>query len=132
MSITEKTRVPPAKVWQAWVQAHALRGEGTLREGATGHMGGPSKKIAYKIESVVQGKCFSIRWKGLCVRFVFHHVVLPFKDGSEICYDCEIQGICGWMVRWFLMGRIQANLRHVLKSFVHKLETEIPRYAHHR
>jgi hypothetical protein len=132
MSIIEKTRVPPAKVWQAWVHAHALRGEGVLREGATGHMGGPNKKIAYKIENVIAGKCFSIRWKGLCVRFVFHHLVLPFKDGSEIRYDCEIQGLCGWMVRWFLIDRIRTNLKQVLKAFVQKLEMDVPRNAYHR
>ena len=132
MSITEKTHLSPSKIWQAWVHAHALHGEGALRPGATGYMGGKGKKIRYQIVDVIPGKSFSILWKGLFVQFVFHHVVIPSRNGSEVQYQCEIKGIFGWMVRWFLIDRIRSNLRHVLKSFIQRLETERSSYAHNR
>ena len=117
----EKKRESKEKVWQYWVKAHAVNGQGSLESGAKGFMQG-KKKIPYQIIDVVPGESFSILWKAFLIRFVFSHRVSEVRGGSEIRYDFKIQGLCAWMVRWMLIGKIRANLSSVLKEFARQLE----------
>ena len=119
--MVEQTRVSPDKVWQFWVKAHAVHGQGFLESGAKGHMQG-KKKVSYQIIDVIPGRSFSILWKAFLVRLIFCHTVTPTQTGSEIRYDFWIEGPFAWVARLFLMGKIRANLSLVLKAFVRQLE----------
>lgn len=119
----EITRVSKDKVWNAWVTAHAAHGQSDLVSGAKGEMKGKGKKgIAYRILDVVPGKSFSILWKTLFVRLIFHYSVRPLDRGSEVRYDFCIKGIFAYPVRFLLENKIRKNLAAVLKAFVAQLE----------
>lgn len=123
MSLKEITRASPERVWQSWVKAHAVNGSGDLVEGSIGQRKGKGGKgFSYQIVNVIPGSCFSISWKTLFVRLVFHHSVSASRFGTEIQYGFSIQGLFAWPVRWLLGKKIQQNLSLVLKAFVKQLE----------
>lgn len=120
MEETIEARVPPQDVWAAWEKAHNVHGSSGLEAGDRGK----STKFKYKILDVEEGKHFSILWKTLFVRLIFSHEVLPTKNGSKISYRVQIKGPFAWPVRYFLGGKIQNNIRLVLKAIVRELESK--------
>lgn len=128
MEETIEARVSPEKVWEAWERAHNLQthvqtgqGQATKKHGS----------FRYRILAVDPGKSFSIVWKTLFVRLIFHHTVRAAAKGavkgSEIRYRVEIKGFFAWPVRWWLGAKIQSNIRQVLKAIVAQLERESKR-----
>jgi hypothetical protein len=120
-----EARVPPSRVWEAWEKAHAVNGSAKIVEGFKGKTQTEGKKgFRYRVLNVDPGKSFSILWKTLFVRLLFHHSVHPTKRGSEIRYSFEIKGLFALPVRWLLGNKIRSNLSLVLKAIVRQLEEE--------
>lgn len=117
MEETIEARVAPEAVWEAWEKAHALHGEKGIEAGQKG-----KSKFRYQILDVQKGESFSILWKTLFVRLIFHHSVKPTPRGSEIRYRVQIKGLFAWPVRWLLGPKIQHNISLVLKTIVKQLE----------
>jgi hypothetical protein len=105
-----ETRVSPGKVWDAWEQTHAKG------------LQGKSGQFRYQIVDVIPRESFSMVWKTLFVRMVFHYSVRPTNRGSTIFYDVEMKGLFAWFVRWTLENKIRAHLRSAMKKFASQLE----------
>ena len=118
-----EARVLPERVWETWEKAHAAHGQTKLEEGIKGKTQLDGKKgFRYRILDVVPGRSFSILWKTLFVRLIFHHAVRPTSRGCEIRYSFEIKGFFAWPVRRLLGNKIRSNLSLVLKSLARQLE----------
>ncbi len=113
-----EARVPPIEVWKAWEKAHMNQGNGGIEEGKKG-----KAKFRYQILNVKKEESFSILWKTLFVRLIFHHHVQPTKKGSLITYRVAIKGLFAWPVRWLIGEKIRKNISYVLKAVVKELET---------
>lgn len=105
-----ETHASPQQVWRIWERAHGIFDE--------------KKKSKYKIINIKKGESFSIIWKGLFVRMVFNHKVLPTKNGSIISYDVQIKGLFAWPIRRFVGEKIRKNLQYVLKAIANELESQ--------
>ncbi len=112
-----EAKVSPSQVWEAWERAHAKHSEKKIEEGQKG-----KAKFRYKIFDVKKGEGFSILWKSLFVRLVFHHRVVPTKNGSLIAYRVQIKGPFAWPLRYLIGEKIRRNLSSVLKAIVKELE----------
>lgn len=118
-----EARVSTEKVWEAWERAHAAHGESKIVKGYKGKSKTQGMKgFRYKILDAIPGKSFSILWKTLFVRLVFHHTVEPTRRGCQIRYGFEIKGPFAWPIRFLLGNKIKTNLSLVLKAIVRQLE----------
>jgi hypothetical protein len=114
-----EARVAPIAVWEAWERAHSLHGQSGIEVGQKG-----TAKFRYRILDVKRGESFSILWKALFVRLIFHHSVTKTLRGSQIRCQVQIKGLFAWPVRYFLGPKIRHNIALVLKALVQQLENK--------
>lgn len=123
MNARIETSLPPFRIWDAWVKAHAAAGLGQMEQGKKGvSKGAGISGFKYQIQNVVEGESFSILWKALFVRLIFSYAVKPFMRGSEVSCSVEIRGLFALPVRWALGRKIQKKLAEALHSMVRQLE----------
>ncbi len=122
VEVKKRARVLPDVVWRAWTESHVTYGGGKLENGALGKMKQGKKEVSYTIANVLSGKSFSTIWKLFFVRLEFHHKVVPSYGSSEVCYGFDLKGPLRWILRPFLLKKIELHLTQSLNAFVANLE----------
>ena len=124
---TAYSSAPPENVWKTWAKANPWnsweKDKSSFQAGQKGHVvSKKGKGVPYKIMDVQEGKSFTILWKALFIKLVFHYLVEPEENGSKITYRVSFKGIFSLPFRSLLCKKIKKDIASALKAFVQQVE----------
>lgn len=130
MKYVEETSYSSAStqsVWKTWAKANPWnsweKDKSSFEVGREGHVvSKKGKGVPYKIIDIQEGKCFTILWKALFIKLIFHYSVEPEENGSKITYRVSFKGIFFLPFRHLLCKRIKKDIASALKAFVLQVE----------